>query len=85
MSVKENMAALTRLLDTVAADMDNYLLAVGMGDRPRARALRQHSAMTLDTCFDLLDRSVEQCHGLAARRRAEGKATAPTIIDRGLS
>ncbi len=85
MSVKENMEALARLLDTIAADMDNYLLAVGMGDHTRARTLRQHSAMTLDTCFDLLDRSVEQCHGLAARRRAEGKAPAPPVIDRGLS
>lgn len=85
MSVQENMAALTRLLDGIAGDMDNYLVAVGMGDLSRARALRQHSAMTLDTCFDLLDRSVEQCHGLAARRKAEGKAPPAAVIDRGLS
>lgn len=71
MSVQGNMAALFRLLGAITDGLDEYIIAAGQGDGAYARDIRRRCLVSLDGCFDLLDRSIEQCHGLAARRRAD--------------
>ncbi len=84
MSVNKNMVALWRLLENIADGLEEYLVAAGQGNGAGAQEIRRRCLTALDSCFDLLDRSVEQCHGLAGERRAEAEASRVTGIDRGL-
>ena len=82
MSALDNMVVLWRLLENIADGLDEYVVAAAQGNGGGAREVRRRCIMTLDSCFDLLDRWIEQCHGLAAQRQAEGKAPKLTVNGR---
>ena len=85
MSVQENMATLYVLLGTIGDGLDEYVVAVCKGDGAGATEARRRALCNLDSCFDLLDRWIAQCHGRAARRRANNDPPNLTIVDGGLN
>lgn len=79
------MVTMNNLLIAVIHGLDDYLITLARGNGKGAREIRHRCLVDLDCCFDLIDRSVEECHGDIARHQDPGAAAKLTVVDGGLN
>ena len=69
MSVEKHLRTVDRLFGAIADGFDDFVVARGAGNGADANEVRRRCLCQLDDCFTAIEKAVDECHGLAARRR----------------